>query len=247
MPRRSSTADCPILIHLQAKVCTKCGTAKPLDAFNRDARARDGRRPNCAECAAANTRAARQARAERGQCQETGCPSDALPNSTRCAEHLAALRVENWSPARRAAKRARSAARTADGRAAADQRRARAARKAAGLCLMAPAHGPATNGVLCADCAARKASPYVKALRRATITAADAGAPEHDGHCDLCGFLPIDRLEADHILPVSQGGTDDPANLRYVCGGTDGCNQKRSNNLDWRPAETAADYMETDE
>lgn len=54
--------------------------------------------------------------------------------------------------------------------------------------------------------------------------------------CQLCGAGPGDqdpfnpnrkvRLHIDHIKPISQGGTDDKANLRVLCSA---CNQGRSN------------------
>jgi hypothetical protein len=54
--------------------------------------------------------------------------------------------------------------------------------------------------------------------------------------CQLCGAGPGDtdpfnpsrkvRLHIDHIIPISQGGTNDKNNLRVVCSA---CNQGRSN------------------
>lgn len=54
--------------------------------------------------------------------------------------------------------------------------------------------------------------------------------------CQLCGAGPTDpdpfdvarkvRLHIDHITPISQGGSDDPINLRVVCSA---CNSGRSN------------------
>jgi hypothetical protein len=41
----NSTATQPL-----TKRCTKCGTSKPLDAFNRDANRPDGRRTYCRAC-----------------------------------------------------------------------------------------------------------------------------------------------------------------------------------------------------
>lgn len=34
--------------------------------------------------------------------------------------------------------------------------------------------------------------------------------------CQECGLVS-ERLEVDHTVPVSQGGTDDPSNLRAMC------------------------------
>ncbi len=54
--------------------------------------------------------------------------------------------------------------------------------------------------------------------------------------CQLCGAGPSDpdpfnpgrkvRLHVDHLIPISQGGTDDPDNLRTLCSN---CNQGKSN------------------
>jgi HNH endonuclease len=54
--------------------------------------------------------------------------------------------------------------------------------------------------------------------------------------CRLCGATASDpdpynpnrkvRLHVDHVIPISQGGTDDPSNLRTTCST---CNQGRSN------------------
>jgi hypothetical protein len=60
---------------------------------------------------------------------------------------------------------------------------------------------------------------------------------ERNGYtCQLCGAGPGDpdpynpsrkvRLHIDHIIPISQGGTDDKNNLRVLCST---CNQGRAN------------------
>lgn len=48
-------------------------------------------------------------------------------------------------------------------------------------------------------------------------------------HCTACGSPAHkgNRLEVDHIHPVSQGGTNDPTNLRTLC---QRCNQGRGDN-----------------
>ncbi|CAN5308637.1 HNH endonuclease [soil metagenome] len=60
---------------------------------------------------------------------------------------------------------------------------------------------------------------------------------ERNGYtCQLCGAGPSDpdpfnpsrkvRLHVDHVIPISQGGTDDKDNLRVLCSA---CNQGRAN------------------
>lgn len=46
------------------RACTKCGQAKPLDAFYKHPFGKDGRQSKCSECAKADVRANRQARLE---------------------------------------------------------------------------------------------------------------------------------------------------------------------------------------
>lgn len=66
--------------------------------------------------------------------------------------------------------------------------------------------------------------------------------------CQLCGAGPLDidpydpkrkaRLQVDHLVPISQGGTDDRENLRVLCST---CNQARSNIQ--MPNETALNLL----
>lgn len=47
------------------------------------------------------------------------------------------------------------------------------------------------------------------------------------GRCALCGVTSSERrIEVDHIIPRSRGGTNDPSNLQALC---DECNRGRSN------------------
>src|SRR5690606_35763415 len=46
--------------------------------------------------------------------------------------------------------------------------------------------------------------------------------------CEVCGST--EDLTRDHIVPVSRGGTNDPANLRTLCRR---CNRARKNDPTW--------------
>lgn len=72
---------------------------------------------------------------------------------------------------------------------------------------------------------------------------------ERNGYtCQLCGAGPGDadpynpsrkvRLHVDHIKPLSQGGTEDKANLRVLCSA---CNQGKSNVTP--PSDTALNIL----
>ncbi|MBN1981661.1 MAG: HNH endonuclease [Chitinivibrionales bacterium] len=72
---------------------------------------------------------------------------------------------------------------------------------------------------------------------------------ERNGYtCQLCGAGPGDtdpfnpnrkvRLHIDHIIPISQGGTDVKENLRVLCSS---CNQGKSNVQP--PSETALNII----
>lgn len=67
--------------------------------------------------------------------------------------------------------------------------------------------------------AAIEAHPFVVHVRhrigRRKIPEAVRCAVLASGRCVACGS--VDRLEVDHIHPVSRGGSDDPANLQVLC------------------------------
>jgi hypothetical protein len=61
-------------------------------------------------------------------------------------------------------------------------------------------------------------------LERNGFTCQHCGASAHDAD-DLEPTKKV-RLHIDHIIPISQGGTNDPSNLRVLCSN---CNQGKSN------------------
>jgi len=59
--------------------------------------------------------------------------------------------------------------------------------------------------------------------------------------CKRCGrSFPIDIMEVDHIVPVSKGGKDNPANLRLLC---PTCNRKKSAKRAIPPRRSAFDWL----
>lgn len=107
-----------------------------------------------------------------------------------------------------------------------------------------------------ADRANLKANEYVLESLERLPTAERNLSPQlraqilerHGFTCQLCGATagdpdPINpgrkvRLHVDHIVPVSQGGTSDPDNLRTLCSA---CNQGRANIQ--APSETARNIL----
>ena len=67
------------------------------------------------------------------------------------------------------------------------------------------------------------------AVYRRARAAVIAEARRRGDACDLC-LLPLGRgpIEADHIIRVADGGTDDPRNLRAV---HRSCNLQREHDL----------------
>lgn len=63
------------------------------------------------------------------------------------------------------------------------------------------------HGSRCPDCAPRNGSTRQYRKNRALVLRGAAA-------CYVCG-QPADQ--ADHVVPVSKGGTDDPSNLRPIC------------------------------
>lgn len=132
-------------------------------------------------------------------------------------------------------------------RAAAQMRRYRAERKAAGLCPDCGKQPPVKGRRLCATCAEKRQAcagryrkqknslarkrhannPHVNVAKTARYRARKVDAAGfcsveqirarwdyYDGLCYLCGGL---AETMDHVIPLSAGGTNWPANLRPAC------------------------------
>jgi len=209
-----------------SKRCRKCGATKPVDAFGRDRSRPDGRFPWCLECKRAWESARREANidAERAR----GRASYARHRERRIAAvaeryrsdpavraaHLdAARRYVERHPDRRAASTARYAAANRDYYADAKRRwraanldRAREIARNAQRRRKARRMGAAGS---CSEAQLRGRWDY------------------YGGLCWLCR-APADTI--DHVVALSRGGSEWPANLRPACRS---CNS-RKHARDWR-------------
>lgn len=72
--------------------------------------------------------------------------------------------------------------------------------------------GRLTNRYRCAVCLRRQGA--IRDAHRPLAKAVVSGAT----HCAICGNPPTpeDRLTLEHIVPLSKGGTSEPANLAAV-------------------------------
>lgn len=222
------------------KVCTKCGEAKPLTEYRRLARSRDGHAHQCTPCRATQERAWREAnkeriaardRAYREANRERVLTRKRAYNETN-RDQIAAYREANR--ARRAAvKRAWDAANREHREAYREANRERDKATARAWHAANKEYREATIR------AWREANPERwRAIQRANRTKryrllADAVQEpytraevfERDGWvCQLCGE-PVDRelrapdpgsASIDHIVPLSLGGDDTPANVQLA-------------------------------
>lgn len=63
------------------------------------------------------------------------------------------------------------------------------------------------------------------------------------GKCLCCGRT--DRIQRDHVIPISRGGGDDISNIQPLCGGIDGCNQRKfTNTTDYRDPDLLLSFLE---
>lgn len=188
------------------KICTKCGIEKDLDGFHVDKQCRHGRSPRCKECARTASRDwyARKSSDEsfREQRKEQG------------ARALKKWRTANSEAVREARKHYRRANREMI---LEQERRNRQS-------------NPEREREKCRRRRARLLNALVATVDLQEIWTRD------DGQCQICS-IAIDAtlkwphrlsLTIDHLMPLSRGGTHEPANVRLA---HSVCNSRKGDRL----------------
>lgn len=177
------------------KNCTKCGQDKPLDDFHNDKSKKDGKRPNCKLCH--NTQIMDAYRVD---------PSVRLARAKDYYEkHHDEIRAKaNASPATLEATRKRRRENPDKVREAARRWADKNKDKVREWHKVQMSRRRAQSGC--------HSVPEWRALLK-----------QCNHKCVGCGCQP-DMLERDHIIPVSQGGSDNISNIQPLCGT---CNKRK--------------------
>jgi 5-methylcytosine-specific restriction endonuclease McrA len=217
------------------KTCTHCKETKPLDEFTKHPHTRDGRGSWCKPC---TCEAARKIREERPEQVRAGLADYARRNQ----ERLKAYRRTHYEANRE--------------QLMADERRRRAARKAAGLKEQRSKEGWERRKIRIREWA-RLNAEYLKAYqreyyvlqpgrvrsyhhKRRALIQGNGGSytneewlslcAAYDNRCLRCG--EIRPLTIDHVKPLSMGGPNTIENIQPLC---KSCNSsKRKNWIDYR-------------
>ena len=208
------------------KVCSRCGEDKPLSEYYKRKGAKDGHRPDCKACVRARQKAYREASPEK-----VAASNRAYYQENR--EEIAA-----WEKAYREANREKVAARKKAYREA--NRDEIAARRKA-YHAERWANDPEYRAQYAAAATRRKrllASAVQEPYTRESIFERD------NWTCQLCQE-PIDPelrfpdsgfASIDHIIPISLGGDDTPANVQAA---HFGCNSAKGNRVELEDLQSA--------
>jgi 5-methylcytosine-specific restriction endonuclease McrA len=185
------------------KVCRKCGEPKPLDSFTVDARYRDGRYPWCADC----RRAWRQGRKDRQlELRREWYHRD--------IDHARKYSREYYQNNEEARERNRDAGRIRD--------RERYQND--------PEYRHRKDRQTAEKNRRRRAVLYGAPAEHHTEQEWQRLCEKYNHRCLCCGLQVL--LTRDHVVPVSQGGTDAITNIQPLCSA---CNSRKNNRtIDYR-------------
>lgn len=186
------------------KVCRKCGEPKPLDSFTVDTRYRDGRYPWCADC----RRAWRQGRKDQYREYQRNWKAQNQDHVRKYGREYFQNNDEQRQHNRTATNK-RDRERYQNDLEYRQRKNTQAAEKNR----------------------RRRAVLYGAPVEHHTEREWQELCESYDHHCLCCGLqVPLTR---DHVVPVSQGGTDAITNIQPLC---KPCNSQKNNRaFDYRP------------
>lgn len=176
---------------MNTKTCSKCGEARPISEYHKNANSKDGLRPDCKPCALAVKKKYYDANRERLiSCVQANYDKERKREYDR--QRLLDPQVRERT---RQAKRAYDE-RNHEGKVVRTRNRRARIRKAEGRHTLAE-------------------------IRRLYTS--------QSGRCALCQIELNGKYHADHIYPVSKGGSNWISNIQLLCAP---CNLKKSNKID---------------
>lgn len=218
---------------MNTKQCSKCKEIKPATSeyFSRDKKHRDGLFSQCKVCAAEYGRAHRTANKEHyAEYQRTYYAATKEQRVATRRAYIAANR-ERIRERRRAyyaenMKKRFEYNATHKGRAAENSRAHYIANKAR-ILEQRRAYAAANKEAIRAKHHRRRAR---KVHAEGTHTAADIKRQykAQKGRCYYCHIKVGDKFHADHVIPLSRGGSDGPENIVVTC---PACNVSKNNKL----------------
>lgn len=194
------------------KTCPRCGEHKPLDTYGANKRMKDGKQIHCRPC---RTLIQRESRARN--------PEPTRRYSRERARRLAEdPEFQEWRKANRRKHRETTAAynrRYYEANRETIRARGRAWSEANPDRYRPPGSGAKHSRVRRARKRDLPTEPYTF----------DEILQRDEGRCGLCGQPITGPLETDHIVPISRGGPDTPANVRLA---HRSCNRRKHKRLD---------------
>lgn len=208
----------------EAKTCTKCGQAKSVDQFNRDKSKSDGRRPDCKDCQNKRGKNYYQANRESELKRARGWYRN---NRGRVSEQK-----RRYYQANRKRINAQSRRHYLENRKVILTKHRQWREANPGYYSEWGHYHYLANPGYYSQKARRRRAMRHNAPGSHTAEEFAALCDKYGSRCLRCGEKR--ELTVDHVIPLSQGGGDDIANIQPLC---DPCNKaKATKSTDYRPS-----------
>lgn len=196
----------------QTKTCTKCGEEKPLDKFHRESRARDGRRSDCKDCVNRRNRKWRRENPEVvAECDRRWRKAN--------REHVRKYRRRHYRENKNRILK-RNAHYYQENRDAILKHRRhyrkRYYRENRESILERYRQHYRDNPEQYAQKVANRRARLKEADGSHTLEEWQALCERYDNRCLACGRDDVE-LTRDHVVPLTEGGTNDISNIQPLC------------------------------